>query len=79
MSRPRLRLIFNIERNKHRRAMAAPAEPRDAEGPAGTYGCACVSRDAAECLRSRYGIVAGDASHGDEECCCMCHQWPDEG
>lgn len=51
---------------------------RDQEGPRGTYGCACKSRDAAECHRVRYGIVAGDVSHGAEECYCLCHQWDDE-
>lgn len=78
MGRPRFHLICNIERNKHRRLMAGPAEPRDAEGPSGTSGCACVSRDAAECHLHRYGIVAGDVSHGAEECYCLCHQWSDD-
>jgi hypothetical protein len=27
----------------------------------------------------RYGIVAGDASHGAEECDCACHWIDDEG
>lgn len=53
-------------------------EQRDTEGPRGTYGCACKSRDAAECHRMRYGIVAGDVSHGAEECYCLCHQWSDD-
>lgn len=78
MARPRFHLICNIERNKYRRLMAGPAEPRDAEGPAGTTGCACVSRDAAECHRRRYGIVAGDVSHGAEECECLCHEWDED-
>ena len=58
----------------------ASGAPKDvyAEGPRGTYGCACKSRDAAECHRRRYGIVAGDASHGAEECDCLCHQWSDD-
>lgn len=51
---------------------------RDQAGPRGTYGCACKSRDAAECHRMRYGIVAGDVSHGAEECYCLCHQWSDD-
>ena len=51
---------------------------RDQSGPRGTYGCACKSRDAAECHRMRYGIVAGDVSHGAEECYCLCHQWSDD-
>ena len=54
------------------------APERDQAGPRGTYGCACVSRDAAECHRRRYGIVAGDVSHGAEECYCLCHQWSDD-
>ena len=28
---------------------------RDQEGPRGTYGCACVSREARTCLIVRYG------------------------
>lgn len=55
-----------------------PDEGTNACGPRGTYGCACVSRDAAECHRRRYGIVAGDVSHGAEECYCLCHNWEDE-
>lgn len=61
------------------RPVVRPVEDdTDAEGPRGTYGCACVSRDAAECHRRRYGIVAGDVSHGAEECYCLCHQWSDD-
>ena len=55
-----------------------PVPERDQHGPRGTYGCACVSRDAAECHRRRYGIVAGDVSHGAEECYCLCHQWSND-
>ena len=55
-----------------------PDEATNACGPRGTYGCACVSRDVAECHRRRYGIVSGDVSHGAEECYCLCHQWEDE-
>ena len=29
-------------------------------------------------VRMRYGIVAGDVSHGAEECYCLCHQWSDD-
>ena len=79
-------------RKPERRETAAPAvgfpvdcpvgrpvdEATDASGPRGAYGCACKSRDAAECHRRRYGIVAGDASHGAEECYCLCHQWSDD-
>jgi hypothetical protein len=55
-----------------------PDEATNACGPRGTYGCACKSRDAAECHRRRYGIVAGDVSHGTEECDCLCHHWSDD-
>ena len=70
-----------------RPAVAGPLEPSvgrpvdeatDTSGPRGTYGCACKSRDAAECHRRRYGIVAGDVSHGAEECDCLCHHWSDD-
>ncbi len=69
-----------------RRAAGSPVdcdvgrlEPeRNQDGPRGTYGCACKSRDAAECHRRRYGIVAGDVSHGAEECDCLCHHWSDD-
>ncbi len=48
------------------------APERDTWGPAGTYGCACTSRDAMFCFDDRYG-------HHTGECCeCMCHQWRDE-
>lgn len=59
--------------------MTTPATPTNTTGPRGTYGCACVSRDATECRRRRYGIVAGDVSHGAEECYCLCHEWDDDG
>lgn len=58
-------------------AVRLPA-PEATSGPRGTYGCACKSRDAAECHRRRYGIVAGDVSHGAEECDCLCHHWSDD-
>lgn len=60
------------------RPVGRPVPERDQAGTRGTYGCACKSRDAAECHRMRYGIVAGDASHGAEECYCLCHQWSDD-
>ena len=61
-----------------RRGSPLPDEGTNTCGPRGTYGCACVSRDAAECHRRRYGIVAGDVSHGAEECYCLCHNWEEE-
>lgn len=72
MGSPRFHLICNIERNKHRRLMATAPAPRDAEGPAGTTGCACTHRDATCCAEDRYGRESG------ERCQCVCHQWPDE-
>lgn len=65
------------------RAVVGPLEPSvgrpvdeatDTEGPQGTYGCACQSRDARECMRMRYGFVG----HSSERCECMCHQWGDD-
>lgn len=43
------------------------------EGPRGTYGCACFSRDSAECAAARYGF---DMMH--EHCDCVCHQWDED-
>lgn len=48
-------------------------EQRDAEGPRGTYGCACLDRDAVQCAAIRYGM-----DHWGEACQCLCHQWSDE-
>lgn len=49
-------------------------EATDAEGPRGTYGCACQDRDARECIRMRYGFVG----YSSERCECLCHQWDDD-
>ena len=46
---------------------------QDEEGPRGTYGCACLSRDAVECAAIRYGM-----DHFGEACECICHQWDDD-
>ncbi len=65
------------------RAVVGPLEPSvgrpvnegtDAEGPRGTYGCACKDRDAAWCASLRYGTLA---AHG-YKCECLCHQWSDD-
>lgn len=48
------------------------APEHDTYGPAGTYGCACTSRDAMFCFDDRYG------HHTGERCECMCHQWREE-
>lgn len=55
---------------------AADVEPaRDQDGPRGTYGCACVSRDSRECIRVRYrGLF--DNLH--DHCECLCHHWSDD-
>lgn len=50
---------------------------RDQEGPRGTYGCACVSREARTCLIVRYGYRES-MTGSDERCECMCHQWDDD-
>jgi len=60
------------------RQVGRPVDEQAGTGPPGTHGCACKSRDAAECHRRRYGIVAGDVSHGAEECDCLCHNWEDD-
>ena len=46
-------------------------------GPRGTYGCACVSREARTCLIVRYGYRES-MTGSDERCECMCHQWDDD-
>ncbi len=53
------------------------APERDTWGPAGTYGCACVSRDARNCTLMRYGWC-GNFGRADEACECMCHQWRED-
>ena len=50
---------------------------RDQEGPRGTYGCACVSREARTCLIVRYGYRES-MTGSDERCECLCHQWDDD-
>ena len=47
---------------------------RDTDGPAGTYGCACVSRDARNCIIARYGW-RGNFGAPDAHCDCLCHKW----
>jgi len=54
--------------------MTQETEPTDAEGPRGTYGCACVSRDAKDCQLLRYGF----SFDRPLRCECMCHQWEDD-
>ncbi len=48
-------------------------EARDTHGPRGSYGCACVDRDAVQCAAIRYGM-----DHWGEACECLCHQWDDD-
>lgn len=66
-----------------RPAVAGPLEPSvgrpvdeatDAEGPRGTYGCACKDRDAGWCASLRYGSLAAEGW----KCECLCHQWSDD-
>jgi hypothetical protein len=54
-------------------------EPRERneEGPRGTYGCACVSRDARECAVMRYGH-GSDIDRDGFRCECLCHEWEDD-
>lgn len=62
-------------------------EQRDTEGPRGTYGCACVSRDARECMARRYPELTLGPQPDDmgeyiymhaERCQCLCHEWDDD-
>ncbi len=53
-------------------------EPRDTEGPAGTYGCACASSSARLCTLLRYGRDIDDREQHDDDCECLCHQWRDD-
>lgn len=65
------------------RAVVGPLEPSvgrpadeatDTEGPRGTYGCACVSRDPRSCL-----VLRSDSLPSlGEQCECMCHGWEDD-
>lgn len=52
---------------------ALPDDGTNAYGPRGTYGCACLDRDAVQCAAIRYGM-----DHWGEACQCLCHQWSDE-
>jgi hypothetical protein len=52
---------------------AGRKELTDAEGPGGTYGCACLDRDSVQCAAIRYGM-----DHWGEACECLCHQWSDD-
>jgi hypothetical protein len=54
-----------------------PVDERCGSGPIGTYGCACVTRDARNCALLRYGYTDNCGSF-DERCECLCHQWEDE-
>jgi len=52
---------------------ARSSEPTNTEGTG--YGCACMSRNARECMLMRYG-AQGTRTY---ECCeCLCHQWDDQ-
>lgn len=50
-------------------------EGTDAEGPRGTYGCACVSDSARLCTLLRYGRDIDSSDQHDDDCECLCHQW----
>ena len=56
------------------RPVVRPVEDEtDAEGPRGTYGCACVSRNAFACAEIRDGYC-----EEQRRCECMCHNWEDD-
>jgi hypothetical protein len=46
---------------------------RDQDGPRGTYGCACVSRNAFACAEIRDGYC-----EEQRRCECMCHNWEED-
>ena len=49
-------------------------EATDAEGPRGTYGRSCVSRDPLSCLVAR----SDNMQSLGEQCECLCHEWTDD-
>lgn len=53
-------------------------EATDAEGPRGTYGCACVADSARLCALLRYGRDIDSHEQHDDDCECLCHQWRDD-
>lgn len=70
-----------------RPAVAGPLEPSvgrpvdeatDADGPRGTYGCACVSDSARLCTLLRYDRDMDSREQHDDDCECPCHQWSDD-
>jgi hypothetical protein len=61
----------------NRDAANEPTPERDTSGQRGTYGCACVSRDARNCILQRYGWC-GNFGRTEEPCECICHQWSDD-
>ena len=65
-----------------RPAVAGPLEPSvgrlldegaNTSGPRGTYGCACVSRNAFACAEIRDGYC-----EEQRRCECVCHNWEDD-
>lgn len=56
-----------------------PADnPVNQYGPAGTYGCACVSDDARNCVLIRYGWRGHFGCDALERCECLCHTWREQ-
>ncbi len=53
-------------------------EATDAEGPRGTYGCACVADSARLCTLLRYDRDIDSREQHDDDCECLCHQWRDD-
>ena len=50
--------------------------PRDASGPAGTYGCDCTRDDPAECNNDRdVRLGRSILEPGMSVCFCLCHKW----
>lgn len=62
-------------------------EARDTHGPRGTYGCACLSLDARQCMARRYPELSLGPQPDDldeysylraEPCQCLCHEWSED-
>jgi hypothetical protein len=75
-----LRILDNIEARERRDAELVEMKLQigemgqrrtNEEGPPGTYGCRCTSRNALECAQQAY--YAGVEAR--ERCGCLCHQW----
>lgn len=63
---------------KHVALVPIGDDDTDTEGPAGTYGCACVADSARLCTLLRYGRDMDAREQHDDDCECLCHTWSDD-